>query len=94
MFMDERQHAKDQLAALVEDFRQATARGDLQGQSEATARTWVEGTHHRRPDYCLLANGRRTLCIDAKNFAADIKNDASIAYQVRCYGWSEGFRLS
>jgi len=68
--MDERQHAKDQLAALVEDFRQATARGDLQGQSEATARTWVE----------------RLLGIFGW--------DPADPRQVRCYGWSEGFRVS
>jgi hypothetical protein len=60
----------------------------------AARRLRAEGTSHRRPDYCLLVNGRRSVYVDAKKFGADIEGDASIAYQVRCYGWSEGFRIS
>jgi hypothetical protein len=58
------------------------------------SRLKTEGTTHRRPDYCLLTHGRRTLYIDVKKIDANIREDAGIAYQVRCYGWSEGFTLS
>ena len=40
-------------------------------RGRAARRLAAEGTRHRRPDYCLLANGRRTLYLDAKKFAAD-----------------------
>jgi len=118
---------RQKLAVLVEDFGKLSHSGGFKGQSEATARTWVErflsvfgwdpsdprqvwheysiqgraarrlkaeGTSHRRPDYCLLAHGRRLLSIDVKKIDANIRDDAGIAYQVRCYGWSEGFILS
>ncbi len=60
----------------------------------AARRLKAEGTSHNRPDYCLLSKDRRILFIDAKRFAADIKENSSISYQVRCYGWSEGFKVS
>lgn len=36
----------------------------------------------------------REFYIDVKKFDADIKDDSGISYQVRCYGWSEGFKVS
>jgi type I restriction-modification system DNA methylase subunit len=60
----------------------------------AARRLKSEGTTHRRPDYCLISNQQRLLYIDAKKFDANIKDDAGISYQVRCYGWSEGFKVS
>jgi type I restriction-modification system DNA methylase subunit len=63
-------------------------------QGRAARRLKAEGTSHRRPDYCLLSNDQRILYIDVKKFDADIKDDAGISYQVRCYGWSEGFKVS
>jgi type I restriction-modification system DNA methylase subunit len=125
--MDKKTAAKLALSGLINEFSKLDKKGSLKGQSEATARSWVEkflrifdwdssnphqvrqeyriqgraarklkseGTSHRRPDYCLLSNSQRLLYIDAKKFDADIKNDSGIAYQVRCYGWSEGFKVS
>lgn len=63
-------------------------------QGRAARRLKAEGTSHNRPDYCLISNGQRILFIDVKKFAANIKEDSSISYQVRCYGWSEGFKVS
>ncbi len=63
-------------------------------QGRAARRLKREGTSHRRPDYCLLSNERRVLHIDAKKFEANLKDDPGIAYQVRCYGWSENFKVS
>jgi len=63
-------------------------------QGRAARRLKREGTSHRRPDYCLLSNERRILYIDVKKFEADLKDDPGIAYQVRCYGWSENFKVS
>ena len=60
----------------------------------AARRLKSEGTSHNRPDYCLISKDRRILFIDAKKFSADIKENSSISYQVRCYGWSEGFKVS
>ncbi len=53
-----------------------------------------EGITHNRPDYALKVAGERILYIDAKRLAASIEDDEAIAYQVRCYGWSAGFRVS
>ncbi len=53
-----------------------------------------EGTTHRRPDYALLVEGERVLYIDAKRFDVDITEDEAVAFQVRSYGWSAGFRVS
>ncbi|HBE72720.1 MAG TPA: hypothetical protein DDW31_01225 [candidate division Zixibacteria bacterium] len=125
--MDKKKEAKHKLADLLKEFSAHLQKGAFKGQSEATARTWVErflnvfgwdtldpyqvrqeyrikgraarrlkseGSSHRRPDYCLLSNGIRQLYIDVKKVDANIKNDSGIAYQVRCYGWSEGFKLS
>lgn len=74
------------------DPRQVRQEYSIQGRAARRLRT--EGTSHRRPDYCLLTHGRRTLYIDVKKVDANIRDDAGIAYQVRCYGWSEGFTLS
>jgi hypothetical protein len=63
-------------------------------QGRAARRLKAEGTPHRRPDYCLISNGQRQLYIDVKKFDANIKDDSGISYQVRCYGWSEGFKVS
>jgi hypothetical protein len=125
--MDKKTAAKQALSNLINEFSRLDKKGVLKGQSEATARSWVEkflmifdwdcsnphqvrqeyriqgraarrlkseGTSHRRPDYCLISNNQRLLYIDAKKFDADIKNDSGISYQVRCYGWSEGFKVS
>jgi hypothetical protein len=125
--MDKKSIAKLQLSELLVEFSKLQVKGSLKGQSEATARTWVErflkifdwnssdphqvrqeyriqgraarrlkaeGTSHRRPDYCLLSNNQRLLYIDVKKFDANIKDDSGISYQVRCYGWSEGFKVS
>jgi hypothetical protein len=125
--MDKKSIAKQNLSELLIEFSKLHKKGSLKGQSEATARTWVErflkifdwdssdphqvkqeyriqgraakrlkaeGTSHCRPDYCLLSNNQRLLYIDVKKFDADIKDDSGISYQVRCYGWSEGFKVS
>lgn len=63
-------------------------------QGRAARRLKAEGTTHRRPDYCLISNGERILYIDVKKFDANIESDSGIAYQIRCYGWSENFRVS
>jgi hypothetical protein len=115
------------LKILLSEFESLYQKGSLKGQSEATARTWLErflkvfgwdssdphqirqeynihgraarrlkseGTTHRRPDYCLISNNQRLLYIDVKKFDANIKDDDGIAYQIRCYGWSEDFKVS
>jgi type I restriction-modification system DNA methylase subunit len=125
--MDKKSIAKQNLSILLDEYAKLDKKGSLKGQSEATARTWVErflkifdwnssdphqvrqeyriqgraarrlkseGTSHRRPDYCLLSNNQRILYIDVKKFDANIKDDSGISYQVRCYGWSEGFKVS
>lgn len=53
-----------------------------------------EGTTHRRPDYALVVDGERVLYLDAKRFDVSIEDDERVSYQVRCYGWSAGFRVS
>ena len=63
-------------------------------QGRAARRLKREGTSHRRPDYCSFSNEREVLHIDAKKFEANLKDDPGIAYQVRCYGWSENFKVS
>ena len=60
----------------------------------AARRLKAEGSSHNRPDYCLISNQQRLLYIDVKKFAADIKEDDGIAFQVRSYGWSESFKVS
>jgi len=60
----------------------------------AARRLRAEGSSHNRPDYCLISNQQRLLYLDAKKFAADIKEDDGIAFQVRSYGWSESFKVS
>jgi len=63
-------------------------------RGRAARRLRAEGTSHRKPDYCLISNGQRLLYIDVKRMSADLQEDSSIAYQVRCYGWSENFKVS
>jgi hypothetical protein len=63
-------------------------------QGRAARRLKSEGATHNRPDYCLISHQQRLLYIDVKKFAAEIKEDDGIAYQVRCYGWSESFKVS
>ena len=53
-----------------------------------------EGTSHRRPDYALKVGSERVLCIDTKRFDVSIEEDEDVAFQVRSYGWSAGFRVS
>lgn len=53
-----------------------------------------EGTSHRRPDYALKVGSERILYIDVKRFDVSIEDDENVAFQVRSYGWSAGFRLS
>ncbi len=53
-----------------------------------------EGTSHSRPDYALKVAGERILYIDVKRFDVSIEDDENVAFQVRSYGWSAGFRLS
>lgn len=72
----------------------AQVRQEYRIQGRAARKLKSAGTAHRRPDYCLISNGQRILFIDAKSIDQNIKENDSIAYQVRCYGWSEGFRLS
>jgi len=63
-------------------------------QGRAARRLKSEGTTHNRPDYCLISHHQRVLYVDAKKFEAKINFDNKIAYQVRCYGWSESFKVS
>jgi hypothetical protein len=53
-----------------------------------------EGTTQRRPDYALKVGDERVLYIDVKRFDASIEDDENVAFQVRSYGWSAGFRVS
>ncbi len=53
-----------------------------------------EGTSHRRPDYALKIGSERILYIDVKRFDVSIEDDENVAFQVRSYGWSAGFRVS
>lgn len=63
-------------------------------RGRAARRLKAEDIMHHRPDYCLLSHGQRILYIDAKKFSADINKKDFIAYQVRCYGWSEEMKVS
>lgn len=52
------------------------------------------GSTNTRPDYTLV-NGNVTLAfVDAKSLDVDIKNDKSVAFQIRSYGWSVGAQYS
>lgn len=53
-----------------------------------------EGTTHRRPDYALKVGSERILYLDVKRFDVSIDDDENVAFQVRSYGWSAGFRVS
>jgi type I restriction-modification system DNA methylase subunit len=51
-----------------------------------------EGT--KAPDYCFRIGGTRKFFLEAKRPSVDIKNDASPAFQLRRYGWTEKLALS
>ena len=52
------------------------------------------GSTNTRPDYTLM-NGRiRLFFLDAKRRTVNIKDDKSVSFQIRSYGWSIGARYS
>lgn len=52
------------------------------------------GSTNTRPDYTLM-NGRvRLLFLDAKKRTVNIREDKSVAFQIRSYGWSIGANYS
>ena len=52
------------------------------------------GSTNTRPDYTLM-NGRiRLFFLDAKKRTVNIREDASVAFQIRSYGWSIGASYS
>lgn len=52
------------------------------------------GSTNTRPDYTLM-NGRvRLFFLDAKKRAVSVKNDKTVAFQIRSYGWSIGAKYS
>lgn len=52
------------------------------------------GSTNTRPDYTLM-NGRvRLFFLDAKKRTVNIKDDNSVAFQIRSYGWSIGASYS
>lgn len=74
------------------DPRQVRQEYRIQGRAARRLRS--EGMPHVRPDYCLISNYQDLLFIDVKKFEADLKEDSSISFQVRCYGWSKSFKVS
>src|SRR6266481_8529064 len=52
------------------------------------------GEATKAPDYCFRIGGTRKFFLEAKKPAVDIKNDASPAFQLRCYGWTVKLSLS
>ena len=74
------------------DTRQVRQEYTIRGREVRKLRR--EGTTHRRPDYALVAGGERILYIDVKRFEVSIADDENVAFQVRSYGWSAGFRVS
>jgi len=74
------------------DPRQVRQEYTIQGHEMRRLRR--EGTSHRRPDYALKIGSERVLYIDAKRFDVSIEDDENVAFQVRSYGWSAGFRVS
>lgn len=52
------------------------------------------GSTNTRPDYTLM-NGRiRLFFLDAKRRTVNIRDDKSVSFQIRSYGWSIGARYS
>ncbi|MBI4577199.1 MAG: N-6 DNA methylase [Planctomycetes bacterium] len=74
------------------DPRQVQQEYTIRGQEVRRLRR--EGTRHLRPDYALKVGGERILYLDVKRFGVSIEDDENVSYQVRCYGWSAGFRVS
>lgn len=63
---------------------------------DITERTTLNkiGSTNTRPDYTLM-NGRvRLFFLDAKKRTVNIKDDNSVAFQIRSYGWSIGASYS
>jgi len=48
----------------------------------------------KAPDYCFRIGGTRKFFVEAKRPAADIAEDATLAYQLRRYAWSAKLPLS
>jgi len=48
----------------------------------------------KAPDYCFRVGGTRKFFVEAKRPAADIAEDATLAYQLRRYAWSGKLPLS
>lgn len=48
------------------------------------------GSRYIKPDYTMMKGNTRLFFIDAKRQSVDIKNDKSVAFQIRSYGWSIG----
>ncbi len=48
----------------------------------------------KAPDYCFRIGGTRKFFVEAKKPAADIAEDAKLAYQLRRYAWSAKLPLS
>lgn len=74
------------------DPRQVTQEYSIRGRE--VRRLEREGITHRRPDYALKIGTQRILYIDVKRFDVSIEDDENVAFQVRSYGWSAGFRVS
>jgi hypothetical protein len=52
------------------------------------------GEGHKAPDYCFRIGGTRKFFVEAKKPSVDIKNDASPAFQLRRYAYTESLPLS
>ena len=52
------------------------------------------GEGHKAPDYCFRVGGTRKFFVEAKKPSVDIKNDASPAFQLRRYAYTESLPLS
>ena len=52
------------------------------------------GEGHKAPDYCFRIGGTRKFFVEAKKPSVDIKNDASPAFQLRRYAFTESLPLS
>ena len=52
------------------------------------------GSTNTRPDYTLVNGNVALAFVDAKSLDVDIKNDKSVAFQIRSYGWSVGAQYS
>lgn len=52
------------------------------------------GSTNTRPDYTLMNGQVRLFFLDAKKRTVNIKDDKSVAFQIRSYGWSIGASYS